>query len=90
MSELPRTDQDTAFARRLAEEFRGQFFDTGLVPRFGFSAGHDPAILLASLERQVSRYIGGPPSFLPNYLRRLLEMKSLGRAASLAPVLTAS
>jgi hypothetical protein len=73
MSELPRSDQDMAFARGLAEEYREQFFDVDRVQRFGVSANRDAANLLSSLELQVSRYIGSPPSFLPAYLRRLLE-----------------
>jgi hypothetical protein len=73
MSELPRSDQDVAFARMLAEEYRGRFLDVDQVQRFGVSANRAAADLLASLERQVSGYIGNPPSFLPADLRRLLE-----------------
>jgi hypothetical protein len=73
MSEQPRSDQDMAFARVLAEKYRGQFFDDDQAPRFGVSANHDASILLSSLELQVSRYIDSPPSFLPAYLRRLFE-----------------
>jgi hypothetical protein len=73
MSELPRSDQDMGFARMLAEEYRGRFFEVDQVQRFGISANRDAAILLASLELQVSRYIGSPPSFLPADLRHFLE-----------------
>ena len=73
MSELPRSDRDMTFARELAEEYREQFFDADRVQRFGVSANRDAADLLSSLELQVSRYIGSPPSFLPAFLRRLLE-----------------
>jgi hypothetical protein len=62
-----------AFARGLAEEYRGQFFGVDQMQRFGVSANRDAANLLSSLELQVSRYIGSPSSFLPAYLRRLLE-----------------
>jgi hypothetical protein len=43
------------------------------VQRFGVNDNRAAANLLASLERQVSRYIGSSPSFLPDYLRRLFE-----------------
>jgi hypothetical protein len=73
MSELPRNDQDVAFARVVAEEYRGRFLDLDQRQRLGVSENRSAANLLASLERQVSTYIGSPPSFLPAYLRRLLE-----------------
>ena len=73
MSELPRSDQDKAFAHMLAEDYRGRFLNVDQVQGFGLSANGSAATLLASLEQQVSGYSGSPPSFLTPYLRRLLE-----------------
>jgi len=82
MSELPRNDQDAAFARRLAEEYRGRFFDVDQVQGSGASENRAATILLALLERQVSAYTDRPRSFLPAYLRQFLE-KEITRARRL-------
>lgn len=71
-----------AFARVQAEEYRGRFLDLDQGQRLGVRDNRTAAILLASLEEQVSRYVGSPPSFLPIYLRRLLE-KEINRARRL-------
>src|SRR5215472_15282166 len=73
MSELPRSDQDKTFARTLAQDYQGQFLDVDQVQGFGVSANGSAATLLASLEKQVSSYIGSPQSLLPPDLRLLLE-----------------
>lgn len=71
MSELPRSDQDTSFARGLAAEYRGEFLE--LNRRVDVSTDKGARNLLSSLELRVAHHIDGPPSFLPASLRRFLE-----------------
>jgi hypothetical protein len=73
MSEMDRSDRDMNFARRLGEEYRGRLFDADRVRILGVTDDRESASLLAALEREVSRYIDFPPSFLPAQLRRFLE-----------------